>query len=212
VVAPECGPASDEVGFGQFYDLSLVELAHGCVQDLLPVVRVRDLGGLVLFSSFEETELRQDLWTTAARNRETAMPRKSPDPIDILVGRNIRIQRLKRAMSQEKLADALGLTFQQVQKYEKGTNRIGSGRLHKIAAIFNIPIASLFEGADLKAGAVESSLGMLAEPQVLRMVQALSIIKDVTMRHSLVDLVERIAATYPAGGVKRRSGAGRTSS
>lgn len=140
------------------------------------------------------------------------MPRKSPDPIDLLVGRNIRIQRLKRSMSQEKLADALGLTFQQVQKYEKGTNRVGSGRLHRIASIFGIPVANLFEGAELKAGQTDSALEMLASPHVLRMVQAMSAIKDSSMRHSLVDLVERIAATYPAEGVRRRAEAGRSSS
>jgi hypothetical protein len=83
--------------------------------------------------------------------------------------------------------------------------------LHKIASIFKVPVAQLFEGADLKPETAETSLGMLAEPQVLRMVQALSAIKDNAMRLSLVDLVERIAATYPAGAVKRRAGAGRGS-
>lgn len=141
------------------------------------------------------------------------MPRKGPDPIDILVGHNIRIQRMKRGMSQEKLADALGLTFQQVQKYEKGVNRVGSGRLHKIASIFKIPITSLFEGADIKADGVESTLEMLSEPQVLRVVQAISGIKDNEMRRSIVELVERIAAGHlSTAGVKRRAGTARGSS
>lgn len=139
------------------------------------------------------------------------MPRKTPDPVDVLVGCNIRIHRMKRGMSQEKLGDALGLTFQQVQKYEKGTNRVGSGRLHKIASIFNVPVASLFEGADMKAERVDSTLGMLAEPQVLRMVQALSAIKDSSVRQSLVHLAESIASTYSTPRVRPRAGAGRSS-
>lgn len=134
------------------------------------------------------------------------MPRKSPDPMDILVGRNIRIHRLKRGMAQEKLADALGLTFQQVQKYEKGTNRVGSGRLHKIASIFELPVASLFEGAEERTSGAGSNLDMLVEPHVLRIVKAMSGIRDAAMRRSIVDLVERIAA---GSAIKRRAGSAR---
>ena len=72
------------------------------------------------------------------------MTRKGPDAIDQIVGRNIRIYRLQKRLSQTELADELGLTFQQVQKYEKGTNRVGSGRLLKIAMFLGVPVTALF--------------------------------------------------------------------
>ena len=73
--------------------------------------------------------------------------KKSLNPVDKHVGGRVRMRRLMLAMSQEKLGDALGLTFQQVQKYEKGTNRIGAGRLHQISHILQVPVAFFFEGA-----------------------------------------------------------------
>ena len=72
------------------------------------------------------------------------MSSKKPDPKDIEVGHRVRAIRLEKGMSQEKLGDALDLTFQQVQKYEKGTNRIGAGRLQHIAEILGVPVADLF--------------------------------------------------------------------
>src|SRR5262252_3005385 len=76
------------------------------------------------------------------------LPRKkAPNPIDQHVGRRVRMRRLMLAMSQEKLGDALGLTFQQVQKYEKGANRIGASRLEQISHILQVPIEFFFEGA-----------------------------------------------------------------
>src|SRR5262245_26769175 len=76
------------------------------------------------------------------------MTRKGPDSIDQMVGRNIRIYRLQKRLTQTDLADQLGLTFQQVQKYEKGTNRVGSGRLLKIATFLGVPVTALFKGSD----------------------------------------------------------------
>jgi transcriptional regulator with XRE-family HTH domain len=83
--------------------------------------------------------------------------KKLPNPIDTHVGSRVRMRRMMLGMSQEKLGDALDLTFQQVQKYEKGTNRIGASRLHHIADILQVPVASFFEGApgQLKAGGKE---------------------------------------------------------
>src|SRR5215469_10059947 len=76
------------------------------------------------------------------------LPRKkAPNPIDQYVGSRVRMRRLLLAMSQEKLGDALGLTFQQVQKYEKGTNRIGASRLEQISHILQLPVAFFFECA-----------------------------------------------------------------
>src|SRR5260370_18155605 len=75
------------------------------------------------------------------------MAKKAPNPIDRHVGSRVRMRRLMLGMSQEKLGDALGLTFQQVQKYEKGTNRIGASRLQHLAQILQVPVAFFFEGA-----------------------------------------------------------------
>src|ERR1700694_4083141 len=80
------------------------------------------------------------------------MGKKTPNPIDIHVGSRVRMRRLMLGMSQTKLADALGLTFQQVQKYEKGTNRTGASRLYHMAHILQVPVAFFFEGAPTVSG------------------------------------------------------------
>lgn len=80
----------------------------------------------------------------------------SADLIDRQVGQNMRRLRALKSMSQEKLGSALGLTFQQVQKYEKGTNRVSASRLVHIARILDVPILKLFEGIDLKNGKTET--------------------------------------------------------
>ena len=75
------------------------------------------------------------------------MAKKAPNPIDKHVGSRVRMRRMMLGMSQEKLGDALGLTLQQVQKYEKGTNRIGASRLQQISLILQVPVSFFFEGA-----------------------------------------------------------------
>ncbi len=74
------------------------------------------------------------------------MPTKAPNPVDKYVGSRVRMRRIMLGMSQEKLGDALGLTFQQVQKYEKGTNRVGASRIQQISEILQVPVSFLFEG------------------------------------------------------------------
>lgn len=74
------------------------------------------------------------------------MVKNKPHTADIIVGRNIRVYRLRKNLSQTELADKLGITFQQVQKYEKGTNRVGAGRLLDISLILEVPFVALFEG------------------------------------------------------------------
>src|SRR5574341_737753 len=74
------------------------------------------------------------------------MTKKAPNPIDRHVGSRVRMRRMMLGMSQEKLGDALGLTFQQIQKYEKGTNRVGASRIQQIAEILQVPVSFLFEG------------------------------------------------------------------
>ncbi|HEV2955531.1 MAG TPA: helix-turn-helix transcriptional regulator [Xanthobacteraceae bacterium] len=130
------------------------------------------------------------------------MSAKRPSSIDITVGRNVRIRRMARGMSQAQLANRLGLTFQQVQKYEVGTNRIGTGRLVKIAAILGIPVAALLEGAE---GAERSAslLSLVGDRRSFRLADAFAAIKNNNLRLSIVNLVEKIAAAVPQP--KRRS-------
>ena len=71
---------------------------------------------------------------------------KAPNPVDKYVGSRVRMRRIMLGMSQEKLGEALGLTFQQIQKYEKGTNRVGASRIQQIAEILQVPVSFLFEG------------------------------------------------------------------
>src|SRR3989304_6941124 len=78
--------------------------------------------------------------------------KKSPNPIDKHVGARVRMRRMMISMSQEKLGDKLGITFQQIQKYEKGTNRIGASRLQQIALVLGVPVAFFFEGAPIPEG------------------------------------------------------------
>ncbi|MFG1376450.1 helix-turn-helix domain-containing protein [Xanthobacter autotrophicus] len=75
------------------------------------------------------------------------MAKKAPNPIDKHVGSRVRMRRMMVSMSQEKLGEHLGITFQQIQKYEKGTNRIGASRLQQISTVLGVPVAFFFEGA-----------------------------------------------------------------
>src|SRR4026208_980717 len=84
--------------------------------------------------------------------KENRMVKKTPNPTDKHVGSRVRIRRMMLAMSQEKLGDALDLTFQQVQKNEKGPNRIGASRLQQISRILQVPVSFFFEGAPTGMG------------------------------------------------------------
>ena len=122
------------------------------------------------------------------------------DHIDQLVGRNIRVLRLKEGMPQMALASALGVTFQQVQKYENGTNRVGSGRLLKIADLFKVPVAALFEGAENCQAdhAVKLPSALLIEPYALRIVRAFCSITNEELRRRLVEVIEAIVRARAA--------------
>ena len=121
---------------------------------------------------------------------------KRPSSIDIAVGRNVRIWRMAKGLSQAQLATRLGVTFQQIQKYEVGSNRIGTGRLVKLASILGVPIAALFDGAE-GADPSRSLLGLIADKRAFRLARAFRTIEDTTVRLSLVNLVEQIATTVP---------------
>lgn len=72
--------------------------------------------------------------------------RKKPNPIDVHVGSRVRLRRMLVGLSQEKLGESMGLTFQQIQKYEKGVNRIGASRLFSLSEILEVPVQFFFEG------------------------------------------------------------------
>jgi len=129
------------------------------------------------------------------------MAKKTPNPTDKHVGARVRMRRMMLSMSQEKLGDALDLTFQQVQKYEKGTNRIGASRLQQISNILQVPVAFFFEGAphsghgshsgDAPSPAYVSDF--LATSDGLALVKAFQRIKNAKLRRRMVDLVEQMA-------------------
>src|SRR2546421_1691198 len=130
-----------------------------------------------------------------------AAAKKAPNPIDKHVGSRVRMRRMMLAMSQEKLGDALGLTFQQVQKYEKGTNRIGASRLQQISHILQVPPAFFFEDAPSleiqsdrmsKAPSMAYVSDFLASSDGLALVKAFVRIKKPKLRRRIVDLVEEI--------------------
>ena len=130
------------------------------------------------------------------------MTKKTPNPTDKHVGSRVRMRRMMLGMSQEKLGDALSLTFQQVQKYEKGTNRIGASRLQQIGHFLQVPVSFFFEGApDLPAGASGANdapspsyvSDFLASSDGLALTKAFMRIKDPKLRRRIVDLVLQIA-------------------
>ena len=123
------------------------------------------------------------------------MSARNPDPIDALVGRNIRIHRINKGLTQTGLAKRIGVTFQQVQKYEQGKNRVGGGRLYKIAGVLRLPISAFFEGADSPHHKVkESPSALLTEPHALRLLKSFCQIDDMESRRAVVDVVELLAA------------------
>jgi transcriptional regulator with XRE-family HTH domain len=125
-----------------------------------------------------------------------------PNPVDVHVGSRVRLRRTLMGMSQEKLADALGLTFQQVQKYERGANRIGASRLHQLSRILEVPVSFFFEemGANPPAAAhpTDDSVGMEHDPmtkrETLELVRAYYRITDEKVRKRIFEMVKAVAA------------------
>jgi transcriptional regulator with XRE-family HTH domain len=130
------------------------------------------------------------------------MTKKSPNPIDKHVGSRVRMRRMMINMSQEKLGERLGITFQQIQKYEKGTNRIGASRLQQIAVVLGVPVSFFFEGvptSDTGNGLRDSPSpaylsDFLATSDGLSLTKAFMKVRDTKVRRRIVDLVEAIAS------------------
>ena len=120
--------------------------------------------------------------------------KKTPNPIDIHVGTRVRMRRMMLGMSQEKLGEGLDITFQQIQKYEKGSNRIGASRLQHIATILQVPISFFFEGAPETPQAaatvpVPNTQQMLAAPLAMEMLSAFNNLESHDLKRSFVSTV-----------------------
>jgi transcriptional regulator with XRE-family HTH domain len=130
------------------------------------------------------------------------VPKKQANPIDIQVGNRVRIRRMLIGMSQERLGSLLGLTFQQIQKYEKGNNRIGAGRLYELARILNVPIDFFYEGVEVRLAGQPGMAEPESAPPVMAIVSSgeglqLSLafmkIRDAKVRKRVLDLVISLA-------------------
>jgi len=129
-------------------------------------------------------------------------PERSPNPIDVHVGLQVRLRRKELKISQEKLAETLGLTFQQVQKYERGANRISASKLYEIARSLRVSIAWFFEGLsdpqagrmkdDGEAAAPPHAHNFLMTPEGIDLANAFPRIEDRQVRRKLVDLIRAL--------------------
>lgn len=148
--------------------------------------------------------------------------KKVPNPIDRHVGSRVRMRRILLGMSQEKLGEALGLTFQQVQKYEKGTNRIGASRLQQISQTLNVPPAFFFDGAPTLEDGIERPVTGLAEDggssgfvldfiataEGLSLNKAFARIQDPKVRKRIIDLVACLAGEDESIAAAMKNGNG----
>ena len=125
---------------------------------------------------------------------------KAPNPVDRHVGSRVRMRRMLIGMSQEKLGEALGITFQQIQKYEKGTNRISASRLQHAARVLGVPVEHFYEGAPHPTGtpgfaenpAPNYTPEALTSTEGLNLLKAFAGIKDARVRRRIVDLVRAL--------------------
>lgn len=128
--------------------------------------------------------------------------KKKPNPVDTHVGSRVRLRRTMLGMSQEKLGEALGITFQQIQKYEKGSNRIGASRLQRITEVLNVPVSFFFEdvpgtAANRPGGLSEPSgpdyvVDFLSTSEGLQLNRAFVKISDPKVRRRIIDLVRSL--------------------
>lgn len=125
---------------------------------------------------------------------------------DVEVGRRMKLRRIDLGYSQEDMGEALGVTYQQVQKYEHGTNRVSAGRLAQIAKLLKVPLQFFFADDDRKSTDDQTVFGLLETAYALRLVKAFGRIKDRRIQRNTVELVERIAdATSGLPGKDRKS-------
>lgn len=134
------------------------------------------------------------------------MPKKKANPVDAHVGYRVRLRRMLIGMSQERLGELLGLTFQQVQKYERGINRIGAGRLFEVAEILGVPINFFYEGIDGIQASGDTNgrqpaavMDFLSSSEGIQLSTAFMSIKDVKVRRRILDLVRTISGENYSG-------------
>ena len=142
------------------------------------------------------------------------MANRGTSSVDVHVGRRVQTARLAKRLSQSALGSALGLSFQQIQKYEKGINRIGTGRLYELVKILEVPLAYFFEGLETGSKKPGPNVEMVAITTALSTVEgvriaiALAGIENPALRRKIAELLEEIIANQiPAGGpvTRRRS-------
>ena len=130
------------------------------------------------------------------RDETDRVKKRRAGPEDVEIGRKIRALRLERGLSQSQLADAIGLTFQQVQKYEKGTNRVSAGRLQQIADKLGVPVMYFYGGMGRKPNRKDQRNGALALLQTkgaIRLLRAYSAIGSRSTKYALVTLAESLS-------------------
>jgi transcriptional regulator with XRE-family HTH domain len=126
--------------------------------------------------------------------------RKRTDAGDAEIGRRVRVRRLQKGITQTELGALIGVTFQQVQKYEKGINRVASGRLRRIADVLEVPLSFFFDGDEHnKKADVVSPLDFLTTEGAIRLVRAFSQIGDANARVAAVNILEHMAAVGAPG-------------
>jgi transcriptional regulator with XRE-family HTH domain len=136
---------------------------------------------------------------------------RSTTPVDALVGHNIRICRLQQGLSQTELAQRIGVTFQQVQKYENGANRVSASRMTQVADALRVPLLALFEGSASAGGSepLDLARALLAKPHSLRVVQAFNKPPNDGMRMSILQLIEAITRRGSRPRASQQTGAHR---
>lgn len=136
------------------------------------------------------------------------MTSETPNPIDVHVGQRVRLRRKQRGLSQGRLAEALGLTFQQIQKYERGTNRVSASKLYGIAMVLGVPVGFFYEGLDDPSSPVGEDFteawsqvfeDLLAEPNGRTLAEAFLSIRRESVRRALAELVRVVAANDQEG-------------
>ncbi len=150
----------------------------------------------------------------AGSSRRGRMPSGQPNPVDVHVGTRVRLRRTLMGFSQEKLGESIGLTFQQVQKYERGANRIGASRLFDLSRVLDVPVSFFYddmpeEVRDLSPLAIaHGASGLADEPasfehdplsrrETLELVRAYYSIPDPQIRKRVYELAKALAAVVP---------------
>ncbi|NWG72217.1 MAG: helix-turn-helix transcriptional regulator [Parvularculaceae bacterium] len=125
---------------------------------------------------------------------------RKPHPVDVHVGGRVRMRRMMLGLSQDKLGDALGLTFQQIQKYEKGSNRIGASRIFELARILKVPVQYFYDDFSAEEGSYgfaegqqESFMELLHSPEGVQLCRHFAEIKDPKVRRKVLDLVKTLS-------------------